>query len=84
MSQQTVTEQKRSASSSTPSSRTRSTKTCGVTLPKKIWTAIDRKRGDIPTSKYMLRLVEKDLGIMPIMQVVNEGYFANEEEPAAK
>jgi hypothetical protein len=56
------------------------TKTVGITLPNKIWDAIDKKRGDVPTSKYFLRLAEKDLGLTPIMTAVKAGYFGNEEQ----
>ena len=57
-----------------PSSRS---KTVGITLPIVVWRAIDRKRGDIPTSKYILRLAEKDLGLTPIMDAVNAEYWRN-------
>ena len=43
----------------------------GITLPKLVLDAIDRKRGDIPRSKYFQRLAEKDVGLVPIMTAVN-------------
>jgi hypothetical protein len=56
-------------------------KTVGITLPAVVWKAIDRKRGDVPTSKYFLRLAEKDLGLKPIIEVVNaEGRWENESK----
>jgi metal-responsive CopG/Arc/MetJ family transcriptional regulator len=34
----------------------------GITLPKSIIQRIDKKRGDIPRSRYILRSIERYLG----------------------
>ena len=34
----------------------------GITLPKSIIQRIDKKRGDIPRSRYILRVIENYIG----------------------
>ena len=35
--------------------------TNGISLPKEIWYTIDHNRGDVSRSKYILRMIEKNL-----------------------
>jgi hypothetical protein len=42
-----------------------------ITLPRQVLDAVDRKRGDVPRSKYFQRLAEKDVGFVPIMTAGN-------------
>ena len=37
-------------------------KTTGLSLPEEFLERIDRERGDVPRSRYVLRLIEKSYG----------------------
>jgi metal-responsive CopG/Arc/MetJ family transcriptional regulator len=41
----------------------RKSKACGFSLPKELMDRIDKDRGDISRSRYILRLLEKHWGI---------------------
>ena len=52
----------------------------GITLPKSIIQRIDKKRGDIPRSRYILRSIESYLGSSSKKEIDNRSKAAKKRK----